>query len=297
MTTAAPPDGAGRLRRGLRELAVLAVPLSLAQLGMQLMTVVNTAMLGRYSEASLAGAGLAGTILFAITVLGMGTVMGLDTLVPQALGAGDPGRARALFRSGWRLALLLTVPVSLLILAVALILPATGVEHGVAQKASIYLLGRLPGIAPILVAVSMRCTLQAHHVTRPMVLAVVVANLLNLLADAVLIFGDATLVRLGLPPVGLPALGVVGAALATSATSTVSMVIYGLAVRRLHRDSAGADAATPRPPQRHRPVPRHHQAGRPGRPAAPGRGRTLRPDRVPGRHHGPPARRRPSESP
>lgn len=240
--TAAAPEGAARLGRGLRELAALAVPLSLAQLGMQLMTVVDTAMLGRYSEASLAGAGLAGTILFAITVLGMGTIMGLDTLAPQALGAGDPARARALFGSGWRLALLLSVPVSLLIAAVALVLPATAVEHGVAEKASIYLLGRLPGIAPMLVAVAMRCYLQAHHITRPMVLAVVVANALNLVADAVLIFGDAALTRVGLPAVGLPALGVVGAALATSATSTVSMVIYGLAVRRLHRGAAGAGA-------------------------------------------------------
>ena len=45
-----------------------------------------------------------------------------------------------------------------------------------------------------------------------MVLAIVVANLLNLLTDLLFIFGDGALSSLGLPPIGLPALGALGAA-------------------------------------------------------------------------------------
>src|SRR5690606_34109057 len=64
-------------RRELGDLVALAVPLTIGHLGHQLMTVVDAAILGHYHEASLGGAGVGGGILFALTVVGMGIVMGL----------------------------------------------------------------------------------------------------------------------------------------------------------------------------------------------------------------------------
>ena len=227
----------------LRELVGLALPLCVGHLGHQFMTIVDTALLGRHGGASLAGAGLAGTLLFAVVVLGIGVLMGMDTLVPQSLGAGEPLRARAIFRSGVRLALLITIPITVAIAAIAVVLPWTPIEPGVAAAASAYLWGRLPGIAPMLLFAAMRSYLQAHHITRPMVFAVVVANLLNLAGDWVLIFGDQGLEQIGLPAVGLPALGAVGAAIATSLVSFFTLAIMMLAVRSLHRSQDAAFAA------------------------------------------------------
>lgn len=231
----------------LRELVGLALPLCVGHLGHQFMTIVDTALLGRYGGASLAGAGLAGTLLFGVAVLGIGVLMGMDTLIPQSLGAGETLRARAIFRSGARLALLVTIPLTLAIAAIAIILPWTPIEPGVAAEASAYLWGRLPGIAPMLLFAAMRSYLQAHHVTRPMVVAVVLANLLNLVGDWVLIFGDRGLEQLGLPAVGLPALGAVGAAMATSLVGFLTLAIMALAVRGLHRGQDAASAAVQPP--------------------------------------------------
>ncbi|HTE55173.1 MAG TPA: MATE family efflux transporter [Kofleriaceae bacterium] len=230
----------------LRDLVTLALPLCVGHLGHQFMAIVDTALLGRYGGASLAGAGLAGNLLFAVTVLGIGTIMGMDTLVPQSLGAGDSGRAREIFRSGIRLALIVSLPISAGVAAIALLLPHSGVEPGVAAEGAAFLFGRLPGIMPILLFATMRSYLQAHHVTRPMVIAVVIANVVNFVVDWILIFGDGGLEQLGLPGVGLPALGALGAGISTSAASLGSLAICAAAVRSLHR-SQDAELAPARP--------------------------------------------------
>src|SRR5688500_4187699 len=200
----------------------LALPLMLVHLGHQFMTVVDTVMLGRYSEAALGGSGTAGTILFALMVICTGTLMGLDTLVPQALGAGEESRARSLFAAGVRLALLLSVPLLLVITATAWLLPLTGMDEAVASEGSAYLLGRMPGMPASLLIGPLRSSLQARRITRPIVLAMIVGNLVNAAADWIFIFGDDGLEDLGLPRLGLPAMGTFGAALATSVVSWCS---------------------------------------------------------------------------
>ena len=237
------PDTAGAGRRELGDLIALAVPLTLGHLGHQLMTVVDTAMLGHYRDTALAGAGIGGGVLFALTVLGMGTLMGLDTLVPQALGAGEARRARRLMSAGVRLGLVLAVPLSLGVAIAALVLPLTPVEPAVAREAAAYLLGRLPGMVPFLLFAAMRSYLQAHHITRPMVWAVVVGNLVNLVADWLLIFGDGGLVALGLPAIGLPELGATGAAISSSLVACASAAVLAIAVRQLHRGEVREPAA------------------------------------------------------
>lgn len=222
--------------RELRELAALALPLCVGHVGTHLMSVVDTVVLGHYSDASMAGAGIGGGVLFAFMVLGMGTIMGMDTLVPQALGAGESGRARQLRSSGVRLGLLLFVPLAALIALAALLFPLTPVEPEVASEAVAFLLGRLPGLLPFLLYVAQRSYLQAHQVTRPMVVSMVIGNLLNIVLDWLLIMGDDGLARIGLPGIGLPAMGAMGSALATSTANLAAFLICWTAVRKLDRE-------------------------------------------------------------
>jgi MATE family multidrug resistance protein len=90
---------------------------------------------------------------------------------------------------------------------------------------------RLPGLFPFLFFVACRGYLQALGNTRPIVVATVLANIVNLIGNALLIFGDASLVKLGLPAIGLPALGVVGSALATSIAQVAMLGVLVLAIR------------------------------------------------------------------
>lgn len=238
-------------RSELREQLALAVPLAAQQMGLMLMGLVDTAILGRYSRDALAGGGVANSLVFGISCVGMGIVMALDALAPQAIGAGRPADTRYLLRDGLVASLWIGILLSLLVAASPWILPVFGVEPTVARQAELYVWTRAFGITLFLVQIALRAFLQAHGVTRPLIVAVVVGNLVNVALDWALVFGDAGLVELGLPPVGLPALGVVGAALATIVVQLVTVTVYTVAARAVLAD---LPRVSPRPPSAVRKV-------------------------------------------
>jgi multidrug resistance protein, MATE family len=214
----------------------LAVPLAAQQVGLQLMGSVDTAILGHYSATALAGVGVATGLVFALTCAAMGLVLGLDSVVPRAVGAGDADRADRALLAGLRIAVLVGLPTTLLVWGARWALPYFGAEPAVAAEAHSYVLGRTFGVIPFLLSVAMRAYLAAHGRTYPLLVAVIGGNLVNAAGDYVLIFGDAGLVRLGLPALGVPELGAFGAALATALVQIATVVIYGFAIARLRRD-------------------------------------------------------------
>lgn len=209
-----------------RALIALALPLAAQQVGNQLMGMVDAGMLGRYSDAALAGAGLGNNLLFAITSLGMGIVMGMDTVVPQALGGGRIADARRAVGAGIRLAILVGLISTLLVFATPLLMDVVGVDAEVLHETRAYVYLRAIGLVPFLITIALRSYLAAHHKTRPLVVAVIVGNAINAVLDYVLIF-----------PCGL---GVIGAALATTLVQVMTVVLYLAATRSLYEDPAPA---------------------------------------------------------
>src|SRR5713226_6792960 len=78
------------LRVELRPTLKLALPLVLAELGWMSMAIVDTMMVGRLpnSATAIGAVSLGSTIFIVLALLGGGLLMGLDTLVSQAFGAG-----------------------------------------------------------------------------------------------------------------------------------------------------------------------------------------------------------------
>lgn len=223
--------------RELREQWQLSLPLALSYLAQNLMGLVDTAMLGRYSEQALAGAGIGNSLVFVLTVFGVGAVMGMDTLVPQALGAGEAGRARQLLAAGLRLCVWIGVPLVAITALTPLLLPLAGVEPAVVSEARTYVLWRLPAMVPFLLFTALRSYLQANGATRVIVIATIVGNIVNVIADATLIFGVDAL--------GIPALGSAGAAIATSVVTIAMAALLGLAVAGLAREADDGSVARP----------------------------------------------------
>ena len=197
----------------------LATPLALQQFGNHLMGLVDAAMLGRYSDAALAGAGVGNNLYFAFTCIGLGVIMGMDTVVPQALGAGRVDDARRAVGAGVRLAIIVGLLTTLLVFASPLLLDVAHVDREVLHEARPYVYMRALGVVPFLVMIALRSYLAAHSVTRPLVIAVVVGNILNAGLDLLLIYSCG--------------LGVLGAAIATTFVQIAMAVIYWLAVRAI----------------------------------------------------------------
>lgn len=226
----------------LLKLLRLAAPLAAVQAGNQLMGVVDTAIVGRLSPAHLGAVGLGNGIIIPLSVLGLGTMLGLDPLISQAIGAREQERAHRLLWQGVWLAALLTLLLSAPLAAAPFFLEATGIEEEVAGLARAYALARIPGLFPFLLFFGMRSYLQALGNTRALVIAMVAANVLNVPASLLLVFGGASLPPWAGPLAALPPLGVVGAAIATNLCLILQPLILAVAISRL-----GASAASRRP--------------------------------------------------
>ncbi len=225
------------VRAEVRPLVRLALPLALAQGGQALMGVVDTAVVGRAGALPLAAVGLGNALFFAISVLGMGVMHGLDPLVAQAVGAGDTARARRLFWQGVWLSLLLAAALAIPFAILPSALRPLGIEAEVARGATLYLVGRLPGLPFFLAYFAGRAYLQALGAARPIVVASAVANLANLPLAILLVFGGGSLPASAWPLHAVPPLGALGAALATSVASALQVLVLALAVAAVPRPS------------------------------------------------------------
>ncbi|MCU0621519.1 MAG: MATE family efflux transporter [Gemmatimonadales bacterium] len=189
-----------------RALLALALPVVAVQVGLMLMGVVDTMMVGRVSAAALAGVALGNLYYFGCSIFGMGVLFALDPIVAQAVGARDEaGIARGVQRGGV-LAVLLSVPVAALMLLGEPALRAAGQPVDVIPQAGAYTRYSAPGVLPFYLFLVLRQTLQALTRMRPILLAIVAANLLNVVLNWVFIFGN----------LGAPRMGVAGAAVATT---------------------------------------------------------------------------------
>ncbi|HUP50526.1 MAG TPA: MATE family efflux transporter [Thermoanaerobaculia bacterium] len=233
------------LRQEFRQLFTLALPLAAAQAGTQLMSVVDIAVLGRVGGRELAAAGLGNAVFFAVSIFGLGLVFGIDPMVSQAIGAGDQRRARFVMWQGVWLAVIVSAVLTLPLLCGPLVLRAIGVQRDLIPPGTTYLLIRTTGLAPWLIFLALRAYLQAHHVTRPMVMAMVIGNIYNLAADIVLVFGGGVLPAWFGPLRAIPPLGVAGAAIATV---TGQVLQLGIVVAGVRAVALPAGAAVSRKP-------------------------------------------------
>lgn len=229
----------------LRELVRLAIPIAAAQAGNQLMGVVDTAVVGRLGAGPLGAVGLGNSIFFAFSIFGMGLVMGVDPLASQAFGAMDHVRARRLLWQGTWLAIAAGFLLSIAVLLTPLLIRYLDIDPPIASMANTYLIWRAASIIPMLLFIVIRSYLQSEGTTRPMVTAMVAANVFNLFADIVLVFGGSALPPWAGPLRAVPRMGVAGAALASVLATILQLLIVVVAVRRIRVETNGRPLHTP----------------------------------------------------
>ena len=188
----------------------------LSQVGSHLMVAVDTAMIGHASSKALTASGIASVWLTGTSMLAYGVLHGMDPIVTQAHGAGDDERAHLALRRGVVVALLVGV---LLALVWGVTGPALRVLGGqdpeIAAMAHRYALAQLPTVPFGMLFIALRQYLQGRGVLRPMVWAAVWGNLFNAAANGLLIYGG----------LGIPALGLTGAGIATGLTRLVMFLL------------------------------------------------------------------------
>jgi MATE family multidrug resistance protein len=202
-------------------MATLAGPVVLAELGWMAMGIVDTMCVGRLNAEAIGAVGLGHAVFFAATIAGLGLLLGLDTLISHAFGAGRPEECRAWLRHGVYLAGIICLPLMGLSWLLGAQLGRIGVDPSVRPGAETYVNLVTFSLPPLLLYFAFRRYLQAQDRTGAIVFALVSANLVNLAVNWLLIFGN----------LGFPRLGVAGAAWATVISRTwMALVLLGAIV-------------------------------------------------------------------
>lgn len=217
------------VRDALAPMIRLAVPVIAAELGWMGMGVVDTIMVSPLGAASLGGTGIGSTLFMAVGIFGMGLLLGLDTTVSQAYGAGDHAACDRWLVSGLWLAVLTTVPLAGILWAVLHALPLLGLHVDVLPHVRAYFPIVALSLPPLLLYACLRRYLQALSHVGAIAFTLVSANLVNVAANVVLIHGVGP----------LPALGVAGAAWATVLSRLYMATALAVVVWRLHHRRGG----------------------------------------------------------
>ena len=218
------------LRAELGPTLRLAVPLVLAELGWMTMAIVDTIMVGHLpnSATAMGAVSLGSNIFIVLALFGGGLLLGLDTLVSQAFGAGQREDChRSLLNSiylSFALTPILAAPVWLL----PSLLSSMHVDPGVLALAIPYSKALAAGLLPLLLYFAVRRCLQAMNMVKPVAFALVSANIVNALGNLALVYGKW----------GFPAMGAVGSGWSTAIARlymTTVLVSYLLWYDRKHR--------------------------------------------------------------
>jgi MATE family multidrug resistance protein len=208
---------------GVREVALLAYPVVLAQMSQTGMHVVDSIFVGRLGAAPLGALGFAGVWVWTVFCVFSGLATGVQTFVSQAHGAGDE---RACGGWAWQ-GLYAVVPVAALLVfgfaALAGPLFASfGTTPEIREGALAFVHTRPFGLTGLAVWVVLAAFFRGIGDMRTPLIATVVANATNGVLDYGLVLGH----------LGLPAWGIAGAGAATSIAEWVGAAVLAVAFAR-----------------------------------------------------------------
>ncbi len=214
----------------LRAMLTLAVPLIFTQLAQISIMTTDVLMMGWLGSAALAAGALGANIIFVQVMFGFGIVMATAPMMAQALGAKRHAvrEVRRSFRQGAWASIVIGLGISLVVLETEALLRMLGQDSVISAQAADYARALIPGILPLLLFTVLRQFTSALERPRPALVVQLVMLVFNASANYVLIFGK----------LGFPALGLVGAGLATSITNwlgLIALLVWVMRDRRMRR--------------------------------------------------------------
>lgn len=185
----------------------LAFPIILGQVGQIMVNFIDNAMVGRITDsgASLAAVSLANAIFISVMVVGMGISFALPPLVAEANSNGNHQRISQYFKHSGVINLVFAFLAILLIEGIILTMPFWSQDAKVIELAIPYLRISAYSLIPFMLFQTFRCYSDGYSETIPPMVAMLLGNVVNVIANYALIYGNY----------GAPKLGVKGAALGT----------------------------------------------------------------------------------
>ena len=203
----------------LKAHVTIALPLAAAFLAQIGMALTDNAIVGRLGSVQLAAIGLTGNLLWEVLIVAISIVSVVGVLIAQSFGAKQHEKIAHHVRQGFWVALVLSIPGTLLCYHATRALALTNQNPQVLLLGEQYLHAAAWSFLPALMFTVLRSyTASLSRVTAVMVITLTAVGL-NAILTYSLVFGVW----------GLPALGIKGAGWATTAVNWImllSMLIY-----------------------------------------------------------------------
>lgn len=200
----------------------LAYPVMISQLGIIMMGVVDSIMVGRLGPVPLAAASLGNSLVFLILIIGLGSSTVLSPLIAILIGGKRYPEAGVYFRQSLIVNVALAIIMIVIILFGAKFIRYLNQPPEVIEYAIIYMSIVALSALPLMIYQTYKHFIEGLSIMKPAMIIAILANIINIFANWILIFGK----------LGLPKLGLAGAAWATFASRVFMMIVIMIYVMR-----------------------------------------------------------------
>ncbi len=217
------PQTNGTVNKAALPMVALTLPIILENTFRILVSSVDTLMLSTWSQKAVAAAGMMGQYIFFIQILFNVICIGTSIVLSQYLGAKREAEARHVTQaSAVMVAISAVVICALVLLGGKALLAQYSIETEVRDFAWQYL-AIFGGVGTLFMSFSMLqgTILRAYGYTKDAMYISMIANVINVIGNAISLYG----------PFGLPILGIAGVAASSAFSQLAACVMLALRIR------------------------------------------------------------------
>lgn len=197
----------------------LAIPAMITQLSMTLVNIVDTIFIGRLGALEIGASAVTGLIIFNITAVGDGFSTGMVATISRMIGEKDDKNASVFSTTGIVILVLLGLILTpVLLLGAPHIFKFMRLPFDLIDTAWEYYSVFISFVPAIFAFLALSASFRARGDTKTPMLVGFGMNILNVLLDWVLIFGE----------LGFPSMGLRGAALASGLSFLTGSIVLGI---------------------------------------------------------------------
>lgn len=213
------------LKEKLKQFLLIVVPILITQLSIYAMNFFDTVMSGNAGTEDLAGVAIGSSLWVPVFSGISGILLALSPIVAHLSGSRQREQIAETVRQGIYLSIVLAIATLIAgYLALDLILTSMSLAPEVQYIAKYYVIALGTGLLPIFLFNLLRCFLDALGQTKMSMFIILLSLPMNILFNYMFIFGR----------LGAPALGGIGAGIASSLTYWISSLITIIVIQKLH---------------------------------------------------------------